>query len=204
MVHQSVILLMFPTRILPKTGGPENDPSEKGPYQTFQSWMHTLNTVTFLGKSQQSIIILPFNIGETKTLIAQFFFIVGLIWRTSTVKPSEFATRIRAAWFVKLVLLVRILPNFKIGKVQCGGSEVWFQENDTPLKFNSEFTPERLWLEDDPASYWVTFQGRCAPRPFWRMKPVPMCFRPMVWVTSSYASFLECHAECKCYVLLLE
>ena len=23
-----------------------------------------------------------------------------------------------------------------------------------PPKFNSEFTPEKLWLEDDPASFW--------------------------------------------------
>ena len=39
----------------------------------------------------------------------------------------------------------------------------WFPlKKNTPPKFNSEFTPEKWWLEDDPASYWVSvaFQGR--------------------------------------------
>ncbi len=37
-----------------------------------------------------------------------------------------------------------------------------YQPPTTLPKFNSEFTPETWWLEDDPASYWVsvTFQGR--------------------------------------------
>lgn len=150
MLKQPVTLLMF----LSNTAGlcrqqVENDPLEKGPHQTFQSWIHTRNTVT-----------LP-NIGGRQSRLEE----LG--------KPTfcEVTTRIRATWFVKLVLLVRILHNFKMEKAKPGnggGSEVWsfFRKMTT--------TP------------WSTFSFCASPAPSpykpvcaMTMKPVPMCFR--IW-----------------------
>lgn len=66
-------------------------------------------------------------------------------WRDKHLDGPVVFTRIRATWFVKLVLLVRILHNFKIEKVQFPGG--------SPLEDAPDFSGRAVKLLELPMCF---------------------------------------------------